>query len=115
MDMHLIRLHRRFHRRAHVGPLPIPPGAVTDTIVPLDKGAHAGTNPTGGDHVFWDGNIDIETSTDNGSRNGGGDQQQASHWRDDALRSTAPLSERKIGIMTQTSHLESATRSHLRT
>ncbi len=77
------------------------PNAVTDTVTfrTTKRVLTPGPNPSGGDHVFWDGNIDIETSTDNGSRNGGGDLQQASHWRDDALRSTVPLSERKIGIM----------------
>ncbi|GEM_PF-1826537 len=77
------------------------PGVVkdTNTFRTSQRVLTPGPNPTGGDHVFWDGNIEWETSTDNGSRNGGGDQQQASHWRDDALRSSVPLAERKIGIM----------------
>lgn len=77
------------------------PGTVKDTnsFRTAKRVLTPGPNPSGGDHVFWDGNVEWETSTDNGSRNGGGDQQQASHWRDDGLRSTIPLSERKIGIM----------------
>ncbi len=77
------------------------PGAVTDTNTfrTTKRVLTPGPNPAGGDHVFWDGNIDWETSTDNGSRNGGGDLQQASHWRDDAQRGSVILSERKIGIM----------------
>lgn len=77
------------------------PGAVTDTLTfrTTKRVLTPGPNPSGGDHVFWDGNVEYETSTDNGSRNGGGDQQQASHWRDDALRSYLPAAERKIGVM----------------
>ncbi len=77
------------------------PGVVkdTNTFRTSQRVLTPGPNPAGGDHVFWDGNIEWETSTDNGSRNGGGDLQQASHWRDDALRVSVILSERKIGIM----------------
>jgi hypothetical protein len=46
--------------------------------------------------VFFDGLDEYEVSTATGGRQGG-DGQQASHWRDDALRPPGP--NRKIGIM----------------
>ena len=49
--------------------------------------------------VIFDGAAEYETSTATGAR-AGGDGQQASHWRDDALRPPGP--NRKIGIMDPT-------------
>lgn len=49
--------------------------------------------------VMFDGLAEYETSTATGNRVGG-DGQQASHWRDDALRPPGP--GRKIGIMDPT-------------
>ena len=51
--------------------------------------------------VTFDGNNEYETSTATGSRSGG-DGQQASHWRDDALRPPSLGAARKIGIMDPT-------------
>ncbi|WP_420456272.1 NF038122 family metalloprotease [Rubrivirga sp.] len=48
--------------------------------------------------VFFDGLEEYEVSTATGSR-AGGDGQQASHWRDDALRPPSLGAARKIGIM----------------
>ena len=48
--------------------------------------------------VFFDGEQELETSTATGGRQGG-DGQQASHWRDDALRPPSLGGDRKIGIM----------------
>ncbi len=48
--------------------------------------------------VFFDGLTLYETSTATGGRQGG-DEQQASHWRDDARRSPEFGPQRKIGIM----------------
>ena len=52
-----------------------------------------------GVQVMFTGDAEYETSTATGSRTGG-DGQQASHWRDDALRPPGP--NRKIGIMDPT-------------
>lgn len=51
--------------------------------------------------AFFDGSqvLELSTSTSNGE---GGDGQQASHWRDDALRPPSLGSARKIGIMDPT-------------
>ena len=51
--------------------------------------------------VTFDGNNEFETSTATGGRQGG-DGQQASHWRDDALRPPSLGAARKIGIMDPT-------------
>ena len=51
--------------------------------------------------VTFDGLTEYETSTATGAREGG-DGQQASHWRDDALRPPSLGDERKIGIMDPT-------------
>lgn len=48
--------------------------------------------------TFFDGLDELDTSTATGSREGG-DGQQASHWRDDALRPPTLGEDRKIGIM----------------
>ena len=48
--------------------------------------------------VFFDGLAEYETSTATGSREGG-DDAQASHWRDDGRRSPSLGNARKIGIM----------------
>ena len=48
--------------------------------------------------TFFDGENEYDTSTATGSREGG-DGQQASHWRDDALRPPSLGGARKIGIM----------------
>ena len=48
--------------------------------------------------VFFDGPATFEVSTATGARQGG-DGQQASHWRDDALRPPSLGAARKIGIM----------------
>lgn len=48
--------------------------------------------------TFFDGLDELDTSTATGSRQGG-DGQQASHWRDDALRPPTLGEDRKIGIM----------------
>ncbi len=48
--------------------------------------------------VFFDGLEEVEVSTATGARTGG-DGQQASHWRDDALRPPSLGADRKIGIM----------------
>lgn len=76
------------------------PKAVTDlfSFNTTQRVLTPGPNPSGGDQIFWDGNIEYEVSTATGSRTGG-DGQQASHWRDDAQRSSLPIAERKIGIM----------------
>jgi hypothetical protein len=76
------------------------PGTVTDTasFKITQRVLTPGPNPSGGDHVFWDGAREWELSTATGTRTGG-DGQQASHWRDDALRTSVPIAERKIGIM----------------
>jgi hypothetical protein len=76
------------------------PGVVKDTVSfrNSQRVLTPGPSATGGDHVFWDGAREWELSTATGSRTGG-DGQQASHWRDDALRTAFPLAERKIGIM----------------
>jgi hypothetical protein len=76
------------------------PGAVSDTVSfkSTQRVLTPGPNPSGGDHVFWDGAREWELSTATGSRTGG-DGQQASHWRDDALRTSVPIVDRKIGIM----------------
>ncbi len=49
-------------------------------------------------HVFFDGLTELELSTATGNRTGG-DGQQASHWRDDALRPPSLGDKRWIGIM----------------
>jgi len=76
------------------------PGNVTDTISfrYAKRVLTPGPNPNGGDQIFWDGGTEWEVSTATGARTGG-DGQQASHWRDDAQRTTVPLPDRKIGIM----------------
>lgn len=76
------------------------PGAVKDTIMfkTAQRVLTPGPSSGGGDQVFWDGAREWEVSTATGSRTGG-DGQQASHWRDDAQRTSAPSAERKIGIM----------------
>ena len=51
--------------------------------------------------VTFDGFAEYETSTATGSGQGG-DGQQASHWRDDALRPPSLGAARKIGIMDPT-------------
>ena len=48
--------------------------------------------------VFFDGIEEYEVSTATGNREGG-DGQQASHWRDDALRPPSLGAGRKIGLM----------------
>ncbi|MCK6602875.1 MAG: NF038122 family metalloprotease [Bacteroidetes bacterium] len=79
------------------------PGAVSnlDEFYSATRVLTAGPLTAGGDHVFWDGNEEFEVSTGN-SNGTGGDTRQSSHWRDDALRSTLPAAERKIGIMDPT-------------
>ncbi len=79
------------------------PGAVKDnlTFLEAERILTPGPNPTGGDHVFWDGSREWELSTATGAREGG-DGQQASHWRDDALRASVPSDTRWIGIMDPT-------------
>lgn len=79
------------------------PGTVKsfDDFATKDRVLTPGPLASGGDQVFWDGVKEYELST--GASNGtGGDTRQASHWRDDALRGTIPIAERKIGVMDPT-------------
>jgi len=79
------------------------PGTVKnfDDFSLADRILSPGPLSSGGDHVFWDGANEYELST--GASNGtGGDTRQSSHWRDDALRGTIPIAERKIGVMDPT-------------
>lgn len=79
------------------------PGTVKnlDDFYAAERVLSPGPLGSGGDQVFWDGANEYEVST--GASNGtGGDTRQASHWRDDALRGSVPLSDRKIGVMDPT-------------
>ncbi|MEO0741232.1 MAG: NF038122 family metalloprotease [Bacteroidota bacterium] len=53
------------------------------------------------EHVFFDGLVELATSTATGGREGG-DGQQASHWQDDAQRPPSLGEDRRIGIMDPT-------------
>lgn len=70
---------------------PGPPNTVPITTV-------GGTTYFEAVQTTFTGDAEYETSTATGSR-AGGDGQQASHWRDDALRLPSLGAERKIGIM----------------
>lgn len=79
------------------------PGAIKELtdFAETNRVLTAGPLTSGGDQVYWDGLKEYELST--GASNGtGGDTRQASHWRDDALRTGFPSNERKIGVMDPT-------------
>jgi hypothetical protein len=78
-----------------VAPRVITPGPVNS--VPIEPGSPYFQAV----QVIFDGSAEYETSTATGSRTGG-DGQQASHWRDDALRPPSLGDARKIGIMDPT-------------
>jgi hypothetical protein len=75
-----------------VAPRVITPGPVNS--VPIEPGS-AFLQAV---QVIFDSEAEYETSTATGGRTGG-DGQQASHWRDDALRPPTLGAARKIGIM----------------
>ena len=79
------------------------PGVVTDTNVfrTTQRVLTPGPSGAGGDQIFWDGNIEWETSTATGSQTGG-DGNQASHWRADEQRNSVYIGDRTIGIMDPT-------------
>jgi hypothetical protein len=74
---------------------PGPPPGTSPTTAPIDT--IGGTVYYAPAQTFFTGEAEYETSTATGSGKGG-DNQQASHWRDDAVR-LPTLNDRYIGIM----------------
>ena len=72
----------------------ITPGPINTEVLVVENGVTY-YKPV---QVTFDGEAEYETSTATGGRQGG-DGQQASHWRDDALRPPSLGADRYIGIM----------------
>lgn len=77
-----------------VAPRVVTPGPPNSEVI----GTEGGRDYFAAVQTTFDGLTEYETSTATGAGNGG-DGNQASHWRDDALRLPSLGAERKIGIM----------------